>query len=149
MVKKRRRRQGVSELRTLQRKLRSDDFFAGKEIVVKDTGKEKMSEVLRVFVEPYREMAPTYEDYKTLLAIATIAWNTALIPKEKRKQVLEDTIKAGSIPNDTTAFHLFLEALDELIVRKECCFAGNKRFIVSYQLSERRNDYHLSVVSTL
>jgi len=72
-----------------------------------------MSEVLGAFVEPYWEMATTYEDYKKLISLAIIAWNTALLPKEKRKQVLEDTIKAGSIQNDTPTLHLFLEVLDE------------------------------------
>ena len=41
----------------------------------------KMSEVLREFIEPYQEYAPTTEAQHRLIAIAIVAWNTALLPE--------------------------------------------------------------------
>jgi hypothetical protein len=149
MAKKRHRRQKMTRIGALKQKLRSDKLFAGKELVVQPSGKEKMSEVLEAFVEPYRDAAKTFQAYQALITVGIVAWNAALTPKNKRRGMLDDALEAAFPSDDPVNRQIFQGIVNELVERKERHFPENKRFILSYQLSENRDNYHLAVAPTL
>ena len=148
MSKKRKRKHGVNRLEALKQKLQLDKLFAGQEIVIQPESGEKMSEVLLAFIEPYQELAPTREAYEKLITVAMVAWNTALLPKDQRQRMLDEAIKPILTSSGTKAAQDFKAIMNDLIERKERLFPNNRRFIVSYELSETKDNYHLSVAST-
>lgn len=144
--RKRNRRKRTGRLEALKQKLRSDGILAGRKIVFEPGGEEKMSEVLLAFVEPYQHLTTSYEAYQRLIGVAVIAWNAALLPADGRRELIAE---AGKAITDKGTRRDLMAILDELIKRKERFFPDNKRFIVSYELSEAKEGYHLSVASTL
>jgi hypothetical protein len=69
----------------------------------------------------------------------------ALLPEEEREEMIETGFAESGhpLPEGMDEF------LYELIDRKEQYFFQYTRQILSYQVTDRGRDYHLSVVSTL
>lgn len=149
MSKKRKGKNRVNRLEAFKQKLYSDKLFAGQEIVIQPGSGEKMSEVLLAFIEPYQKLAPTREAYEKLITVAMVAWNAALLPKDKREGFLDEEINPVLSSLGHKAVQDFKAIVNELIKRKERLFPNNRRFIVSYELSETKDNYHLSVASTI
>ena len=106
---------------------------------------EKMSEVLWEFLAPYMPLAPDREAVEKLLAMAIAAWNVTLFPVGERAQRLREL--STTLPAEARTD--FLELIQEMMIRKERYFAQNTRYILNYELTERRGSYHLNVLSTL
>ena len=104
----------------------------------------KMSEVLKEFIAPYREIANTEEAFRKLLVTAVIAWNTALFPTEERKTHLEKVLEA--FPEEVRADGRAI--ISELIERKQRYFSEYKRMIIDYEVTDTEKGYHLVVIST-
>ncbi len=117
-------------------------------IVANPEGMAKMSEVLEEFVEPYLDTAQNRSQRETLIGIAVIAWNLALLPINEREPIIAKVIAEAVDQKDTLAKQDTREVIDELIARKLEFFPENQRFIVEFQLQETRNHFHLSVAST-
>jgi hypothetical protein len=106
---------------------------------------EKMSEVLWEFLAPYMPLAPDREAVEKLLAMAIAAWNVTLFPVGERAQRLREL--STTLPAEARTDLLAL--MQEMMTRKERYFAQNTRYILNYELTERRASYHLNVLSTL
>lgn len=106
-----------------------------------------MSEVILDFVEPYTEHAETYKALNSLLMLAIIAWNTALLPRNEHKGMIDRPIADLSLPRAERKELRGLMA--DLIERKNKYFADYTRPIMDYQLTEAKNGYHLSIASSL
>lgn len=104
----------------------------------------KMSEVLKEFVAPYRELVDTEEAFCQLLMTAIVAWNTALFSAQERKACIEKVLKIlpEQVRTDGRAI------INELIERKERYFSEYKRMIIDYEVTDIGKDYHLVVIST-
>ena len=121
----------------------------GVELVIDPPGHERMSEVLEGFVEPYREFAPSEDAYRKLLMLALVAWNAAILPEGQRQALIDETLGVG-LPGATEEDSADARRLiEDLIRRKLDHFAANKRMILSFELTDRGHDFHLSVMSTL
>jgi hypothetical protein len=118
-------------------------------IVYNPAGREKMSAVLEEFVEPYRDSASTYDEFRKLLMLGSLAWNAALLPEDKRRAMIEETLEAGFSRAGAADRAAVREIVERLVRRKLEHFAANKRAIVSFELTDRGDDFHLSVASTL
>jgi hypothetical protein len=118
-------------------------------IVTSPEGVVKMSEVLEDFIEPYLDMATNFHDRKTLVGIAVTAWNLALMPASKRQPLLKKFILDLVGKRDSRTSQDIKDIINELIDRKLEIFPDNQRFIVEFQLQETRDQFHLSVASTL
>jgi len=105
----------------------------------------KMSEVLWEFLAPYTPLAPDREAMETLLAMAIAAWHVALFPGGERAQRLREL--RTTLPAEARTD--FLALMREMIARKEQDFAQYTRYILNYNLTERRASYHLNVLSRL
>ena len=82
---------------------------------------------------------------ETLLAMAIAAWNVALFPGGERAQRLREL--STTLPAEARTD--FLALMREMVARKERDFAQYTRYILNYELTERRASYHLNVLSTL
>jgi len=144
----RHRRRGQAPLAQLKRRLEADGLLAGREVVLEPAADEKMSAVLLAFIAPYKEVATSYEAYDRLIALAVLAWNAALLKAAQREDLLNQAMD-NILASEPDTREDLKKLIGLLIERKEQSFSGNKRFIVAYELSEAKNDYHLSVASTL
>ena len=114
-------------------------------VVMAPAGREKMSEVLAEFIEPWGDSWQTVEQLKNLLGVAVIAWNAALMPVIEREALFRDTM--STIPAQGAI--LFRTLLDEMIQRKVTHFANNKRFIISFEVTMKAQGPYIRVTSTL
>ena len=121
----------------------------GSKVVYEPAGGEKMSEVLEDFVEPYRELADTDDSFRKLLTLGMLAWNAALLPEDQRWAMIDEMLAAGFSRCSKADLAAGREVVEVLVRRKEEQFAENQRAIISFQLTDTGDGYHLSVASTL
>ena len=115
-----------TELRRIQQQ------FPNRKVAVDETyDGVKMSEVLKAFVAPFRNLAETEEAFLKLLAIAVTAWNIALSPAKERDGHTREVLEA--LPQDARSDARMI--IGELIEWKEERFSQYKH-------------YHLIVIST-
>jgi hypothetical protein len=123
--------------------------LAGRKLVASPPGVEKMSDVLEDFIEPYMDSVEGEDAYRKLLTLATLAWNAALLPEDRRKDMIDDVLSKG-LPLGSDELGAGLRSIVEaMIERKEAHFSSNRRAIISFELQDRGEDYHLTVASTL
>ncbi len=79
----------------LFKRVRGPVIPPGSRVVYEPTGREKMSEVLDDFIEPYQEVADNEDSYRKLLNLAVLAWNAALLPEDQRRTAIDETLKVG------------------------------------------------------
>lgn len=142
--KKRGRKKPVNRLLAFKKKMQTEGFSEGREVIFHPSGEAKMSEVLLKFIKPYVDHANTEDAYRKLMMIAILGWNAALLPKEKRQEMVNSFLEEMRIP-EANGLRSIIEMLIE---RKLKHFAENKRVIVNYELTDLGDDIHLSVAST-
>ena len=121
----------------------------GSRVVYEPVGPEKMSVVLENFIEPYRELADTEDGFRNLLDLGMLAWNAALLPEGERRAMIDKILAAGLSRASEADRAQARELIEALVRRKEEHFAANRRVIVSINVTDRGDDYYLSVASTL
>ena len=121
----------------------------GSRVVYEPAGHEKMSVVLEDFVEPFRGFADTEDAFRKLLSLALVGWNAALLPEDRRRAMIDEMIEAAFSRASEADRAQARELIEALVRRKEQHFAENRRAIVSFELTDRGDDYHLAVASTL
>jgi hypothetical protein len=135
--------------RRLFKQGRSPAVPPGSKVVYEPAGREKMSEVLEDFIEPYRDLADTEDAFRKLLNLGMLAWNAALLPEDKRRAMIDETLGAGfsraSSPDRAQARGF----VEEMVRRKLEHFPDNRRSIISFELTDTGTGYHLAVASTL
>ena len=114
-------------------------------VVIEPVGKERMSEVLMEFVEPYSGQWETLEELDKLLSFASIAWNAALLPSSKQATFIDEAV--AKMPPDLRPE--MRTRLEEMVQRKLTHFAGIKRAIINFQVSMTPEGPHVLVASTL
>jgi len=103
-----------------------------------------MSEVLLDFIEPYTEEAQSEDEFRSLITMGLVAWNTALLPEEIREQTLDRLIDEAVRDGADD----FRQVIHEMIERKQRWFAQIKRLMLKYDLTVSEKGCHLSVIST-
>ena len=128
-------------------------------------GGVKLSEALINLCEPYDHNLPL-RGYKNLMAVATIAWNIALQPKEKRHEMLLDALNnlsstqknfedelnaymSNPSPENPPDSVVFFEVLSGLIQRKDELYPNDNRMVVDYAITETGSERHVTVSSAL
>ena len=118
----------------------------GAQLRTEPRGEVRMSEVLEAFVEPYLGLASTDNGQRVLFQIASLAWNAAILPADKRRALLDQV--AETLPGfQGEARKELQDLLANMIARKLALFDDNKRFILSVELTGAEGGY-LSVIST-
>jgi len=123
--------------------------FRGRKVIIEQSGRTKMSEVLRDFVKPYRQFANTEEAYRKLLTLAVMAWNVSSLPEDKQMDIIDRTFEEA-MPEATKELKTdSKEILNTLIARKKAYFSQYTRTIIHFELTDTGGGYRLSVASTL
>ncbi len=121
----------------------------GTNVIYPKPGQQKMSEVLEDFVEPYRHLATDERLFRMLLNMGLLAWNVSQMPEEERESTIDRLLSESSDDLDHEGWLAAKVLVESLVKRKLEFFADNHRLIYSFQLTNRGDDYHLSVASTL
>lgn len=121
----------------------------GSQVVHEPAGQEKMSEVLEDFIAPYRGLAETEDAFRKLLHLAVLAWDAALMPEDKREAMITDCLGAGFSRASEADRAQARELIEALVRRKLEHFAANRRTIISFEVTDTGDGFHLSVASTL
>jgi hypothetical protein len=109
----------------------------------------KMSEVLMEYIEPFLEGTETYQECSSLLEIAVMSWNMALVSEEERQELLKELFsKHPSDPEDIEAEKELQRLMNKLIKRKLKFFAEEKRFVTDFKLTQNSGHFHISVASS-
>ena len=140
-----RRRDGFGPLRA---RLQQSPLPVQK-LVVAPRGQVMMSDVLERFIDPYMDAPDGAEGYRKLLTLATMAWNTSLLPEEEQTKVVEEMIVGGIPDADDEQRAGLRDLLYMMIARKQAYFSEYTRVIVDFELTETRKGYHLAVASTV
>jgi hypothetical protein len=110
----------------------------------------KMSEVLEDFVEPYTDDTLNKHGLEMLFSMGILAWNIALVPKEKRSEMVNEAFLSIMPNSDPDDIAFGKDLVEQLIDRKEKLFADNQRMIMNFELQYvSRGEYHISVASTM
>jgi len=129
-------------------RLHTSARFGGRKVIISPKSKNKMSEVLGRFIEPYEHLATTRDELHKLISVASLAWNAALLPEDERRTFLNDACKAALPSGSANAIADFHSMMKLFIDRKERYFASDKRLVVDSELVETETGYHLSIAST-
>ncbi len=110
-------------------------MFPGEETVVVTTpeGLPKMSDVLVEFAQPLLAEAQTESDYRAAFALASLAWNLAMVPFLKRVKCLSELIKITDRANADIAW--------DLIQRKHKLFSKDSRWVLDFEITNQRGGW--------
>jgi|GEM_PF-725965 len=113
-------------------------------------GTEKMSDVLEAFIEPYLADIADREEMLKLLAIASLSWNLALLPDKEQATELKKFIKGlTKDKRDPQLEREMRKIIEGFVRRKKEVFPDNQRKILDFELKGNKDNFYLSVVSTL
>jgi hypothetical protein len=117
----------------------------GATMVIAPKGVPKMSEALHEFVNPYLKPEYNLKRRQALFSLAAIAWNASLMSEQS---MLDNFLTESLLSQDSESQQDVRKLIDELIARKIKYFSHIKRLIVNFEVTESRDEYHLSVAST-
>jgi hypothetical protein len=117
-----------------------------KEYRINPQGEISMSDAISQIIEPYRHLADDYDSFHKLVTTACAAWNAVILPAKDREKMLTDM--RALMPDEQTRKD-FTAFVDELMLRKNKLFPHVKRMIIQFKVTDRGNDFHLAVASTL
>lgn len=126
----------------------SDDLlkrFGNKSQKIYTNYKERMSETIMKFAEPLQEI---YPDEKDAYPVAISAWNAALLPEEKLKELLGDFLNSSSRKHEDKPAVLIRRIFVSLIATKLQDYPDNRRMIIDYEFVNTPEGVQFNVVST-
>jgi hypothetical protein len=135
---------GSSILLKLMREVKAKTSFT--KTLVNPEGEISISDAISKIIAPYRDTAQNYSSFYKLVMIACTAWNAAILTVEKREKMLSDMRK--SMP-DQQSREDFTEIVKELMKRKNRLYPNVNRMIVEFKVTERKNDFHIAIASTM
>jgi hypothetical protein len=112
-------------------------------------GVEKMSDVLEDFIEPYLDSIEGDDAYRKLLTLAALAWNAALLPEGRQEAMIDDVLSKGLPPGSDELAAGLRSIVEGMVERKKAHFSSNRRAIISFELTDLGDQYHLTVASIL
>jgi hypothetical protein len=118
-----------------------------RKIPVQSQGEISMSDAISKLIEPYKQDAPDYNSFNNLVTFACIAWNTSILPDEKREKALQEMLKVlpGTLKDRRDLYLL----LTELMERKRSLFPNVSRMIVEHKVTEQGDTFHIAIASTM
>ena len=106
-----------------------------------------MSDAISRLIEPYRNDAPDFTSFRTLVTFACLAWNLTILPPKDRENMMKEMI--GLAPANVGDRLDMLGLVTELMERKRMLFPEVKRMIVEHRVTDRGRDFHIAIASTL
>ncbi|MGF1490932.1 MAG: hypothetical protein ACFBSC_00440 [Microcoleaceae cyanobacterium] len=111
-------------------------------------GQEKedsMADVLQAFVDPYinPDKGYDFDRIRTLLHIATFAWNVSFLTRAEQRQAADEYFEAAF--NGKGEKEKFRVVFGQMIKRKKLFFSKHHEIILDYELVETGEGYVLTV----
>jgi len=135
---------GSSILKNLMRQVKANIGFT--KTVVNPEGELSISDAISKIIAPYRDTAQDYKSFNKLMTVACAAWNATILPADKRESMLADM---RNLMPDQQSREDFTEIVKELMKRKNKLYPKIDRMIVQFKVTDRGNDFHIAVASTL
>ncbi len=135
---------GSSILQNLMRDLKSKTGLT--KTLINPEGEISISDAISKIIAPYRDAAPDYKSFHKLVTIACTAWNASILPVAERENMLADMRK---LMPDQQSREDFTAIVTELMKRKNKLYPKVNRMIVQFKVTERRNDFHIAIASTM
>jgi hypothetical protein len=134
-------------IQKLKRQLQAQGIAARVELT--PPGEDKLSAALLDLVAPFIPYANTLNAFQALVGIGVAAWNLPLLKGPQRqsflKQVIQPLLASGGKEGQAEAQDMF----NTLVKRKQRYFAHDTRLIVSYHVSEDRDEFRVAVAAQL
>ncbi len=110
----------------------------------------KMSQVLLEFAEPLLEEAVDEADFKTMIGLAVVFWDLALLPEEEQSEALREIARdlARDAQSDAKMVGYFEMLGEVLLLRKKTLFPDIKRAITGHEFVGEGESVQLLVTST-
>ena len=129
-------------------RVKQQEFFQGRDILIEPDGVEKMSAVILDFASPYLVKSTSDEMSRNIITFAILAWNLAIYKErgmdEAFQRIHDEVLSSYSEEKGRQQFHNFLA---QFLQRKQEYFAEHKSFILEYDISFPSDNIHLDVVS--
>jgi hypothetical protein len=109
-------------------------------------GKISMSDAITQIIEPFADDAPDFRSMQNLVTYACAAWNISVSTDDEQSAV--NTLFA-KLPIKQKERNETLALLHALIERKKKLFPDVTRKIVDFKVTDRGDDFHIAVASTL
>lgn len=106
----------------------------------------KVSDRLLRLATPYERYAETDEAARMVIDTAAIAWNIAVLPKDRHADEIESALEHLRAP-DAETLATGREILTAMVKRKLKLFPTDARVIVSHTLTTTREGFNLRCVS--
>ena len=135
---------GSPILKNLMKEVKAKTGFT--KTLVNPEGELSISDAISEIIEPYRGVAQGYEAFHKLVTVACAAWNATILPADKRESMLADMRNA--MP-DQQSREDFTAIVKELMKRKKMLYPNVNRMIVQFKVTNRKNDYHIAIASTM
>ncbi|MFM6172543.1 MAG: hypothetical protein ACKPB4_10470 [Sphaerospermopsis kisseleviana] len=145
------RKKELAAFKSFKQEIKNDPELKNKNTVFVENPKDfrKMSEILLEYIEPFLEDTDTYQQRSSLVEIAVMAWNLALVSEEARQELLKELFSDHpSDSEDIEAEKELQRLMQKLIKRKQKLFAEEKRFVTDFKLTENAGRFHISVASS-
>jgi hypothetical protein len=110
-------------------------------------GELSLSGAIAKLIEPYKGEALDYNSFHSLVTYACLAWNMSILPSEDHAEMKKKIIALG--PANVQDRLMMLGLINELMDRKTKLFPEVKRMIVEFKVTDRGNDFHIAIASTL
>lgn len=104
----------------------------------------KISDALHALVHPYFGAATTLDEIQKLFMLATVAWNVAIVDAEKGDELMSSLRSTM----DEDAWDDFTELVAAFVARKRLLFPNDNRFVVSVEVTDTGDSYHIAAAST-
>jgi hypothetical protein len=121
-----------SILKNLMREVKAKTPFT--KTLVNPEGEISISDAISQIIEPYRDTANDHDAFKKL------------VPADEREKMLADMRK---LMPDQESREDFTEIVKELMKRKNKFYPDVDRMIVQFKVTDRGDDFHIAVASTL
>ena len=115
--------------------------------LVNPSGEISMSDAISQLIEPFRDDAPDYKSFHTLVTFACVAWNASVLPPDERDEMLNKIITGVSRRKKNRSE--INEFIKELMDRKRKLFPHVSRMIVEYKVTDLGDDFHIAIASTM
>ena len=102
-----------------------------------------LSAAIIELIEPYEHEATTLKMYKTLVGLASLCWNIAIVPEAEREAQLAEAAHELTTSDDAAV----QEVIQTLIWRKHSLFPHDKRIIVGCEATMTPSGYRVTVTS--
>ena len=127
-------------------KRRLSDMTGVEHKIIRDKSFGSMSEALLEFAEPLMDVIDTddYDEYGKAVMMAIVLWNCAIMQKQTAKsKEMEKLLKPLTQDADGKSI------VQYMLSRKHQMFPDVNRYILDYELTDRGDEFHLSVASTI